>query len=34
MGDNCKLHVGNLSYETTEDELRDAFESYGVVEEG
>jgi len=26
-----KLYVGNLSYETSEDELRDAFASYGDV---
>jgi cold-inducible RNA-binding protein len=27
-----KLYVGNLSYDTTESELRDAFASYGTVE--
>jgi cold-inducible RNA-binding protein len=27
-----KLYVGNLSYDTTESELRDAFASYGAVE--
>lgn len=26
-----KLYVGNLSYETSEDELRDAFAPYGDV---
>ncbi len=26
-----KLYVGNLSYETSEDELRDAFAAYGEV---
>ncbi|MCA9971667.1 MAG: RNA-binding protein [Anaerolineales bacterium] len=26
-----RLYVGNLSYDTTEDELRDAFEAYGAV---
>jgi len=25
------IYVGNLSYETTEDDLRQAFESYGEV---
>ncbi len=25
------IYVGNLSYETTEDDLRQAFESYGTV---
>jgi RNA recognition motif-containing protein len=25
------IYVGNLSYDTTEDELRSAFESYGEV---
>jgi RNA recognition motif-containing protein len=27
-----KLYVGNLAYQVTEDQLRDAFESYGKVE--
>ena len=26
-----KIYVGNLSYRTTEDELRDAFEPFGSV---
>lgn len=26
-----RLYVGNLSYETTEDELREAFEEFGAV---
>ena len=25
------IYIGNLSYETTEDQLRQAFESYGEV---
>ena len=29
---NMKLYVGNLSYDTTETELRDAFASFGTVE--
>jgi RNA recognition motif-containing protein len=27
-----KLYVGNLSYDTTEDDLRKTFEQYGTVE--
>ena len=27
-----KLYVGNLSYSTTEDQLRDAFAAFGAVE--
>ncbi len=27
-----KLYVGNLAYQVTEDQLRDAFESFGQVE--
>jgi RNA recognition motif-containing protein len=27
-----KLYVGNLSYDTTEDDLRGAFEAHGTVE--
>lgn len=27
-----KLYVGNLAYQVTEDQLRDAFESFGKVE--
>ena len=27
-----RVYVGNLSYETTEDELRKAFEAFGSVE--
>jgi cold-inducible RNA-binding protein len=26
------IYVGNLSYETTEEELRSAFEQFGAVE--
>ena len=26
-----KIYVGNMSYDTTEDQLRQAFESYGEV---
>lgn len=28
---NNKIYVGNLSYSTTEDELRDAFSAFGTV---
>jgi cold-inducible RNA-binding protein len=28
---NSKLYVGNMSFKTTEDELRDAFSAYGDV---
>jgi cold-inducible RNA-binding protein len=28
---NSKLYVGNMSFKTTEDELRDAFAAYGDV---
>ena len=28
---NSKLYVGNMSFKTTEDELRDAFEQFGSV---
>ena len=34
MGEPCKVHVGNLSYDATEDHLRDAFEKYGRVDKG
>lgn len=34
MGDSQKLYVGNLSYNTTNDGLKVAFESFGEVEEG
>ena len=27
-----RMYVGNLSYETTEDDLRKAFEAFGTVE--
>jgi len=27
-----KIYVGNLSYDTSEDELREAFEAHGQVE--
>jgi RNA recognition motif-containing protein len=30
---NSKLYVGNLSYQTTEDDLRTAFEPFGTVTE-
>jgi RNA recognition motif-containing protein len=26
-----KIYIGNMSFETTEDQLREAFESYGEV---
>ena len=29
---NRKLYIGNMSYSTTEDELRSAFEQHGEVE--
>lgn len=29
---SINIYVGNLSYETREDELRDLFEAYGAVE--
>jgi RNA recognition motif-containing protein len=29
----AKIYVGNLSYETTEDQLRDFFTQYGSIEE-
>lgn len=28
-----KIYVGNLSYDTTEDELREFFNQYGTIEE-
>jgi len=28
MSDGCKLFVGNLSYDATEDQVRDAFQQY------
>jgi RNA recognition motif-containing protein len=34
MADPCKLHVGNLSYNATEEDLRDKFEKFGAIEEG
>jgi RNA recognition motif-containing protein len=30
---NTKLYVGNLSYETTENDLQDAFAAFGTVTE-
>ncbi|MCZ7637838.1 MAG: RNA-binding protein [Verrucomicrobia bacterium] len=30
---STRLYVGNLSFNTTEDQLRDAFSAYGVVAE-
>jgi len=30
---NTKLYVGNLSYETTENDLQDAFSQFGTVAE-
>lgn len=34
MPEEAKVHVGNLPYSIDEDTLRDAFEKYGVVEDG
>ncbi|WP_395241773.1 RNA recognition motif domain-containing protein, partial [Salmonella sp. s51933] len=33
MSDDAKVHVGNLSYDASEDEIRDTFEKYGTVDE-
>ncbi|CAK8680331.1 putative RNA-binding protein RbpB [Clavelina lepadiformis] len=33
MGDSCKVFVGNLSYDATEDELYEIFGNCGKVEE-
>ncbi|XP_076816204.1 putative RNA-binding protein RbpA isoform X1 [Clavelina lepadiformis] len=33
MGDSCKVFVGNLSYDATEDELKDTFRNCGKVED-
>ncbi len=30
---NSKLYVGNVSFETTESDLRDAFEQFGTITE-
>ena len=34
MGEPCKLHVGNLSYDCTEEDIRKEFEKCGAVEQG
>ena len=34
MSEPCKVHVGNLSYDATEHDLRDCFEKFGKVEQG
>ncbi|XP_060081223.1 uncharacterized protein LOC132560572 [Ylistrum balloti] len=31
MADNCKLYVGNISFNSSEGDLRDHFEQYGNV---
>jgi RNA recognition motif-containing protein len=33
IGDSLRIYVGNLGYETTEQELREAFELHGEVQE-
>ena len=33
MSEPCKVHVGNLSYDATEEDLRRTFEKYGEVEQ-
>ncbi|CAB4033862.1 RNA-binding [Paramuricea clavata] len=32
MGEPCKVHVGNVSFNATEEDLREVFEKYGRVE--
>jgi RNA recognition motif-containing protein len=32
-GDQNEYHVGNLSYEVTEEELQEAFEGFGQIED-
>lgn len=34
MSEPCKVHVGNLSYDTEEDDLQNHFEKYGAIEQG
>ena len=34
MTEEGKVHVGNLSFNVSEEEIRDAFEKYGPVENG
>ena len=34
MPEDAKVHVGNLSFDTREDDLRFEFENYGRVEHG
>ena len=34
MGEEGKLFVGNISYETSEEKLQETFEEYGVVDDG
>ena len=34
MPEDAKVHVGNLSFDTREDDLQYEFERYGRVEQG
>ena len=34
MPEDAKIHVGNLSFDTREDDLQYEFERYGRVEQG